>query len=631
MELNLDVFNFPCPPTFPFSNTQFYRQLKKIAVIDCATMQSFQFPFVAPPVQRQQTEEDKVHQHTPVLMLGELVPNAVDACSAAVRIIVTDHRLVSHDAVEPSLWVNDHEDNWYRLANSYNPQYQSMGKRIVEMVRQCGLNKGVILNYKVCKTPGSTDSMNVKQGTDQHNSTSFALLDVLTDFSTQKRKMTMASEDDDAGYYLVEGHLEVSSMLLKVAVKLHNLEILWPKLDQDRLPVFQANKQFMLNDPDPAYQPYVTAVADMLFGSSSVYKKRKRVPHSEEYFTVTDFVLHYESAESQHCAVHAVSTVPSGVAVLRGKLVPGKSCGRKQYSEPALDMVAYVHDYYVDIDFEKGSTKDKGRMVVCTYFVMSPMSNYWFKLSTPRQDYLQQYIEPNSYISQNFNWPGDHPADVWRRITDYEIMRGEDAQHCSVFKVRINRDSKGWMVCGDLVAPDSNDKLQIRMYPVNNSIDYGCNGDVSDENAGLWVQAPEVAAWYKLHRPPAAAYKEISDRDWDLAEAIMSFQHFVVKTGERATQSSITLSTCRDEDCKGLRKFSIYCGLSRVWEMSKRSFDLDFVRANKSPFKDHVGSFVCIHQSKSFVGSIDDSKRGKVCSISLILVIDILTALFILL
>lgn len=594
--LNLDNFSFPRPTYWPFPNASIHRELKEVAVVDCNTMQSFQYPFVTPSLHAQQAKDDGIdsHHHGPVLILGKLVPVNVGASSASVRIIVTDHCVIPSEdnATEPSLWVKDHEDAWYRLDGSFNSLFQSRGDQIAEMIQQCGLGNGSIPNYKI-KVYNSQSSSD--------------LLDALTKFSESR-------PSEDASCYIVQGYVDVNSSVLKIGVRLLQLELLWPRVGQESPPpVFLANKKYALSIPDQSYEVQVAAVADALFGSTSSYRKHKRVPHSEQYFTVTNYTLQYSSAIGKQCAIQGIRAAAVDHAlILRGRLSPvpsAKGGGRKQNSssDPELNIVAYVHDYYVDIEYEKASSKSKTLQMACSYFVMPQAGKYWFKLGSPHEQFAL-FCEPASYINKNFNWPADEPTDVWRRITDYEVVRGNDGQHCSIFQIR--EDSSNWMVCGNLLAPDTSRKLQIRMYPMNNSIDYGSPDKDVDDNAGLWVQAPEGVGWYKLHRPPADAYREMSAKDWALADTIMSFQRLVRKEEAKKTQSVVISSTCRDHECFG-RKFSLCCGLFRLWEVSKRSFDLNLVRANSSTFRDHISAFVCFHQSRVFMETIDDSRRGN--------------------
>ncbi|RYH26458.1 hypothetical protein EON65_14530 [archaeon] len=643
LEHNTNVFSFVSPATFPFPDVFFHRKLKKYAILDCETLSVFQYPFVQQDELRKVAScEDKL----PILLLGELQVNqehpqasSVES-SPRIKVIIVDHFIERIESINAGtggmqaimvLWLKDHEGTWYRLLRSFHPQYKHIGDDTIRMVHACSLARGIMPNYKICKMDKQSAMLDEHQdetGTVEVRSTPngkhWRFASLIDDLLSISKPVELTGNQSEASnnvvFYRVEGWMLVDQhkqLYIKYFLRLSFLEVLWPSVSQSEslnpmsnpcVPVLLANKQITLLDPDASYSPYVQAVADSLFGASSVYRSPKKIPFGEEYFTIADFILHHDLEEDQHCAVHEVCNASTGTSpvVVRGKL---KARGSKIKASSALNMVAYIHDYCVDINYEKGPSKTSRYKLICSYLLQPEVGAHWILLASPHASY-QTFKLPAELIKQYYRWPGDTKHDVWRRITDYEILDADTGEHCRSFDVKGGKLRA--LLKGNLLPASTSEgdeaqpRLHVRLYPISNSIDFGKQGD-ADDNAGLWV-VDVVNTWYKLILPADKEYRAISDRDWKTARAIISFRDFLFKLESSDRNHLILPCSCVDNGVAG--KAVLNCSLQKFWELSKQGFNLHSIKADSAVFKEHMGSYICLNESRTFVLSFNDSNEG---------------------
>ncbi|RYH26455.1 hypothetical protein EON65_14515 [archaeon] len=619
LDYDVDIFSYPCPPGFPLPHIAYCRKVRKISVVDCEAMTDLEFPLVLPHQEGFEQKLGKKKLHHPVLLLGELVPNKdkildldlsaqtiLASSLPAIRIIVTDHFLertekeASTGGAALTLWVKDHEDVWYRLANSYHPKYRSMGERIVEMIRQCDLAKGIIPSYKICECAIAENAiMNGVKAAD--------VMDAWSSVNSNKKTPSSGVS------YIIEGLMLVDvskGIFMKSYVSLNCLELLWPKVENGRaaslrLPCLLANKLFTLQGPDASYKPQVLKVAELLYGSGSVYKKPKRMPDSEEFFTVMDFVLCYDSLEEQQCAVQDISG--SSTVVLRGRL---KSISNRASNKTTLtfNIVAYLQDYYVDIDCSRtGAIGNNPRRIMLPHYFVRPMvcaGGCWFRLQRP-SDYYYLYREPEDLITQVYTWPSEAKDEVWRRICNYEVSEGNCEKHIRVTAVSDSNYNKV-VLKGELLSlpaetktkqitfPEQQRALKVRLYPYKASIDFG--DYVAVDNAGLWM-SDLTGVWYKLCQPAAHAYSSMASIDICLVDATLALSSCLIYLNNRASKH-VSVCTCGND-----RRLTIDCSLSKLWELSEQAFDLKIINAESTLFQQYMSSRICFTESKLFCKS----------------------------
>lgn len=640
LEGNVDAFSFSTSYTFPIPEVSFHLKVNNYAFLDCDTMTTIVYPFVC-----HDTGISDDNEPTPALLIGELQVNqerrqaATNESPPRIKAVIVDHFAERTDGTKEriddsqppvALWVRDHDGVWYRLLLSFLPQYSPIGRDVVRMMSECDLVKELMRNYKIFKISkdfaaadndradstlsGSMESLSTSHGKHWQSS------ELMSDLLSSPSLLGLANNRHESGdtFCIVESWMLADpdkQLYIKSLLRLSCLEVLLPSLSQadsfnyvyeSSTPLLLANRHIVLLAPDPSFRHQLRGLAGILYGSSA-YRSPKKVPCGEDFFTMTNFIiLHSAMAKEQHCAVHEVCC-PTGAAaafVLRGQLVASTDKG---CSKSLLNIAAYVQDYYVDIDYEKGTSKTSKYKLACSYLLKPEICTTWILLAAPHSSY-HDLQSPTEQITHGYKWKGETKHDVWRRIADYELLDADTGNLCRAFDV-IGGKYKSVLRGNLLPATNSKKgetkpKLRVRLYPVSNSIDFGGESD-ADDNAGLWV-FDASNAWYKLVLPATENYRGISDRDWRIANAIISLRSCLFKLKSDGEDDVIQECSCSNSD-----KDVLNCSLYRFWQASGESFDLATVKADRHVLEEHMDAYICFHESKAFISSFSESFEGK--------------------
>jgi len=171
------------------------------------------------------------------------------------------------------------------------------------------------------------------------------------------------------------------------------------------------------------------------------------------------------------------------------------------------------------------------------------------------QRLLEGVIDASTLLDDiHFNWPEADPGNVWRRITNFELIERETGSCIDLLNTvhDIAASSKNsakskeplktemdYILIGDLmqpnlckIPPSSNQSTRVFLHVSSYSIDFG--GAKNDDNRGLWVRdsshdSKEFLYFYKLEIPKVSYLPYFVD-DQKRIDCLLQFSVFFTKS-----------------------------------------------------------------------------------------------------